>query len=493
MYEKEISFIIDFAVNQIKFSGSSFTLEKLARSELHPSIIKYLSAEIDSLIEDDKKNLLEKSQFDYSGSAIAKHFERIKTEIKKTHRFSFSEVKKIISHAVTFNSQYVLTPKKALIELIFSSSRSKLVEDIEKAFDYTYYYAYIKDILIAYLSRRKILNISPDDFELILTKIDNELFNSSKKVELVNDALTSIGDFYNQGLSGRAAVSLYMAESFLKEKELEEYIIKLREEFPKDSKQKYDLFEIKNILFSGKIINSEKIKPEEVTEPADEKPDISDEKTAGEELSESDKTSVSGNSSGIIEELIIEEDIPKSEPSVPSEKKSEIKSDEEEIEFDLTEKDKLETLYEFKPVKPNEYERDNEIVIDSKEQEELIGGFEGDLIEDKSDLEIGTKINQDKTDIDDEEEIKFLSDADFRKRKDIFSFLSDKEVEKIISSVFNEDGDDFTTTMESINECASYEEATEILKDLFVSYQVNPYSKEAVILTNAVSNYFEQL
>ena len=79
-----------------------------------------------------------------------------------------------------------------------------------------------------------------------------------------------------------------------------------------------------------------------------------------------------------------------------------------------------------------------------------------------------------------------------QREKDVFSFLSDKEIDKIVSNVFNEDREDFATTMERVSECMTYSEATEILKSVFFSYRVNPYTRDAVTLTNAVSNYFSQ-
>ncbi|MBK6912931.1 MAG: hypothetical protein IPH11_04415 [Ignavibacteriales bacterium] len=75
-------------------------------------------------------------------------------------------------------------------------------------------------------------------------------------------------------------------------------------------------------------------------------------------------------------------------------------------------------------------------------------------------------------------------------KKDLASFLSDKESKRIVSDIFNEDRDDFITTIEKIQECNSYDEATEILKTVFLSSRINPFSREAVVLTNAVSNYF---
>ena len=74
--------------------------------------------------------------------------------------------------------------------------------------------------------------------------------------------------------------------------------------------------------------------------------------------------------------------------------------------------------------------------------------------------------------------------------KDILSFLSNREIEKIIGSIFNEDKEDFATTIETISECKTYEKATEILKSLYTTYNVNPYSRDAILLTNAVAKYF---
>jgi len=79
------------------------------------------------------------------------------------------------------------------------------------------------------------------------------------------------------------------------------------------------------------------------------------------------------------------------------------------------------------------------------------------------------------------------------REKDLFSYLSRKEVKKIVSNVFANDYEDFATTIEKISECVAYKHATEILKSVFFTYRISPYSKDAVILTNAVSHYFRQV
>jgi hypothetical protein len=79
------------------------------------------------------------------------------------------------------------------------------------------------------------------------------------------------------------------------------------------------------------------------------------------------------------------------------------------------------------------------------------------------------------------------------RKKDLFKYLTNKEINKITDNIFNEDSEDFTSTIERISESSSYDDATEILKEVFLTNKVNPYSRDAVTFTNAVSNYFNQV
>ena len=84
-----------------------------------------------------------------------------------------------------------------------------------------------------------------------------------------------------------------------------------------------------------------------------------------------------------------------------------------------------------------------------------------------------------------------LKPREFR-RKDIFSYLRRKDIKKIVLLIFANDEEDFVNTAERIMDCENYKEASEILKAVFTSYKISPYSKEAITFTNAVSNYFRQ-
>ncbi|MBT8382813.1 MAG: hypothetical protein KJO59_10690, partial [Ignavibacteria bacterium] len=120
MFEKEIKFIGDFCLNQVKYLGAHFTFQKITATDLHPAIVRYISAELEYMIYSDRRKLLENSYFDYSGKDISEHFKKIGEEIKKTKRIAFDDAKKLILQAVSFNANYVVRPNWSLSQLIYN-------------------------------------------------------------------------------------------------------------------------------------------------------------------------------------------------------------------------------------------------------------------------------------------------------------------------------------------------------------------------------------
>jgi hypothetical protein len=91
-----------------------------------------------------------------------------------------------------------------------------------------------------------------------------------------------------------------------------------------------------------------------------------------------------------------------------------------------------------------------------------------------------------------EEEITKKEKITVKFERDISYFFKGKNIDKIISNIFNDDAEDFAQTFEKLSECNDVEEALAILDALFKSNRVKPSSKEAVLITNIVNEYFNQ-
>lgn len=508
MFQNEIKFIYDFVINRIKNLGEVFTIEKLLEAEIHPAIKKYIEAEIDFLIYDDRKKLLQNSIFDYTGNKIAKYFDLISQEIKKSKRVNVEDIQKLVLQAVSFNANYVVRPKWSLVKLIFGNNKSVSNEEIQMMLNYIYYYDYLKNIIEAYLEKRKLLTITVTEFELILNKIDRELFQYDKQ-KLVDNSLASIADFFSIGALSKSSVTIESVEIFLKEKNLIDELIKLKRAFSDDVRKPVPIEDIKKAIYSTTpIVTTDN----EVIETID-----SGEKENIDEETES-KTSDTQIKSDVEEEIV--KDTPEEE-TLKMKDSSEVEEILEDIEEELETEDNSE---EIKPLTEKEeqellsfYDQELEKVEEASEESAEIDSTLKELeqemqeninneIEISDEIEIEEVIEFEKedseqspsevesasTDILKSDETEKTSGQLTRREKDLFSFLSKKEIEKIIDAVFNSDSEDFASTVEKISECASYEEATEILKTVFTTYKVGELSKEAVLLTNAVARYFSQ-
>ena len=133
-----------------------------------------------------------------------------------------------------------MRPKWSLSKLIYNEEQERSIEEIRLNLNYIYFYDYIKSIFLSYISKRKLSGLSVTEFELILNKIDNELF-SAQPQKLVDHALFSMTEFFNPGEIDKTQLSAYSLELFLKEKNLGDYLSRLRKAVPEDSGRKYDV------------------------------------------------------------------------------------------------------------------------------------------------------------------------------------------------------------------------------------------------------------
>lgn len=549
MFNKEIKFISDLSLNNIKNLGTFFTIDKLLKANLHPAITTYISSEIDYLIFQDRQKLLKDSVFDYSGKEISKYFTLISDEIKSSKRIAFEDVKRLIIQAVSFNANYIVRPRWSLTKLIFEDGSTKSFEEINLILNYVYYSSFLKKIILEYLTRRKLANLSVAEFELIISKIDRELFNTQPE-KLVENALYTMADFFNIGALSKTKVNVGYVELFLKEKNHIEYLLRLNHTTAKDTRTNLEIVELKKILFSDiplsyeTEIRQQSIDPDVKESDNNELANVEQAQEAIEDVFETEHSNDTDSEKIILDEIKIIEETNEEiiQPTELPNNTEGLISDSDELDDllkDIPARDSVEDKTLLAPEKEkalldffdNELETTDQnlpAIENPKAAEELFQFDDGmtlekdsinsnseeilNLEEIKSD-ETENKITTNKTAAEDilpTDEIKPASTEETTKtnnneskiyvqeivepppppKKDLASFLSDKESKRIVSDIFNEDRDDFITTIEKIQECRSYNEATEILKTVFLSSRINPFSREAVVLTNAVSNYF---
>jgi len=546
MFEREIKFIYDFNLNKVSKLGPYFTFEQLSTLDLHPAILNYISAEIDYIIFEDRQKLLRDSIFDYSGEKIAYYFSLINDEIKKTKRLSFEYISKLILHASSFTINYLVRPKWTLKKFIYDEGEHRTSGEIKQILNYVYYYNYLKKILISYINSKKILSLNLQEFEELLDKID-KIGVETNLSNILSTALNSMADFFNIGELQKNKIPLQAIELFLEEKNLEQHLRRIRIAFGDDLTIKCSINDIQK-EFNAVLTEEEQFEEteqpqlktiEEPVEPTDEvkikepEEDIYEEDSFEENITELENTETNFE-----EELNEEnEDIQKSE-ELESENLSEAEKNEDEIQIT------------YKPQKFRiRVDKDNEIEPIDESEEEIENQEEDEQQQDESvsqeeEVTISTKFFDDKNLIKDEHEEllneeeeldkeknkieeadnhdtlesifkisdetiyseeesqepelnetieKNLSEENKKKTKsiNINELLEDKEITKIIETIFDYDIEDFSNILELISNCNSIEEANQIIDKALLNRNLSSNSKEAEQFKSIISEYFK--
>jgi len=430
MFENEIKFINDFILNKTKDLGSLFTIENFLSADIHPAVKKYVEGEINYLIYQDRKKLIDNSLFDYSGAKISNYFNLIADEIKKTKKVSYEDVKNIILQAVAFNANFVVRPKWTLSKLIFGNNKSASLNDLQILFNYTYYYEYLNNVFLAYMVKKKIMNISTTEFELIMNKIDRELFTLHQS-KLVDNALYAIADFYNIGGLNKSSISVEAIENFLKEKNLTELLFKLKRGFPNPAKKKNDIEDIRKVLYSAFPLESpfDEEKKEEVTKETNNEEHFENplkeisvsENPVLDEVADTASDNIFDLKKDELQEEIFEEELPIEENEIRETKVDLIVDDADDLPDDLEEQEIIATIEQATPDETSESifedvkktiddekilsdftedlegnQEDEIIILDEKEEKDLLNFFddEAEISIDDDDLKKGNDISE---------------------------------------------------------------------------------------------------
>jgi len=249
MFEREIKFIYDFSLNQVRRLGSSFTLKQLTTCRLHPALLKYIEAELDFLIYEDRKRFIDKSNFDYSGENILKHFEAIAKEIKTEKRLTLEYISQLLLHAISFNINYLAQPKWALSKLIFPNEETLNVIEVKQILNYLYFYPHIKQVTEKYFVKKQLVIISKTEFEELVEKVQNQTFSLYSK-SVFEKVLQSMAEFYNIGSSVKTKVPLTAVELFVKENNIKALVDRFEDAFGSELKLNIEITELQGILFS---------------------------------------------------------------------------------------------------------------------------------------------------------------------------------------------------------------------------------------------------
>ncbi|MCB0730793.1 MAG: hypothetical protein KDC88_07150 [Ignavibacteriae bacterium] len=249
MFKNEIKFITDLNLNKLQILGKRFTIEDIKKSRIHPALLQFINANIDSEIFKDRKRIEKNSILNYQNDRINNYFKLIGEEIKLTQNFDLSYIKQSLQNAVIFNVNFLTQPNKTLTNFIFGDSNIKSVEEIIIGISHAYYYKYLQKIIFTYLDKKQVLSMSKIEFSTLLNRVD-ELSKETHLEETLNTAVNSMANFFDLNSKIPEKLPIEAVKLYLEEKQLKEFKSNLENKFDLDSNSLFTTTEILNELKS---------------------------------------------------------------------------------------------------------------------------------------------------------------------------------------------------------------------------------------------------
>ncbi len=245
MFKNEIKFITDLNSAKIKNYSGFLSFSDIKKSKIHRAILKYILAEIEQQLYNDKQKLIINSIFEYNDDRIHNYLNLISENVKRTNKFKFEFISKLIQDAVIFNIHFLIAPNKTLTQFVFGNTNKKTYDEISLSLSHIYYYKYFRKIIPAYMERKNINSISRSEFLGLLKKID-DISKKSHLTDTINTAINSMANFFKGSVPNEVPIqAIYL---FLQGKKLTSHSKIIQLEFLDKSVSSASVQEIKKLL-----------------------------------------------------------------------------------------------------------------------------------------------------------------------------------------------------------------------------------------------------
>lgn len=429
--------IIDVFISRIKrdvIADDKMTVIPLAylmTRDIPDSIKHFFNQEVELWIREEEEKFTSNERFDYDMPEVRMLIDQIFDHLKQNATFHVNKFNQLLERAVKLEMNYLIEPHRTLSQFLFRDSKIVSTMEIHDTLKYFFKYEYYKNAISDYFNLKYLREISQDQFIDLINQIDEKAFAENRldtTLKIIKTAIASFEEARGEKLNN---LSVDVLHTTLCDRNLDDYA-ELADRLRKETELSELTFEeIETMLREGKIPG---IIEEEEVEKAEEKAEV--------------KT---------YEEL---EDIETSKPEVAVDEieVQEMKPDTAQIEEEVEEEEEEEEVEE-------------EVVEEEAAVEEPPVKKEGDVAQDLADY-VAKQISSDIP------------------LEDINNMIKGRTRKKIIKKLFKKKEKEFINFISSINQLSAWKEASSLIDEEFYNREINPYSNEAINLSDTIYQRF---
>lgn len=429
--EEQIVELLIRRIKNIVVTDEKMTVVPLAyliTLDIPDSVQHFFDQEVEIWLREEEEKFTTNDRFDYDTPEVRMLIDQLFDRLKQNATFHITKFNQLLERAIKLEMNYLIAPHRTLTQFLFKDSQKISTMEVYDTLKYFFRYEYYKTAISEYFNLKYLREISQDQFENLINQIDEKAFEENRLDTTLKTIKTIMAFWGEARQKEETTIPVEVLALSFKDRNLTEYA-EIIDQIASDTEIDELSFDEIEQMLRGELAPGD----EETTvrEPAEV---IGFEKT---------------------------EDIEESKPEVAV---HDIEVKESELPVVLEDEEEEEEEYEEEVEEQEVAEDDTTYEPQVSEPETIVPGRVADDLADH----VARQISSDMP------------------LEDINNMIKGRMRRRIVKKLFKKKENEFGNFLNSLNQHSNWKEASRIIDDEFYTRGINPYSKEAISLSDII-------
>jgi hypothetical protein len=199
MLESTVETLIEKVKNEVLSDPhmQEIPLAYLMTRNIPESIKHFFDQEVELWIREEEEKFESSDRFDYDMPEVRMLIDQIFDFLKQNARFDMNKFNQLLERAIKLEMNYLIEPHRTLTQFIFKDNAVVSTMDVYDTLKYFFRYEYYKDAISDYFNTKYLHEISQDQFQELIDKIDEKVF-SENTFEITLKTIKTIAGFIGE-------------------------------------------------------------------------------------------------------------------------------------------------------------------------------------------------------------------------------------------------------------------------------------------------------
>jgi len=221
VFEKETTEIIRTIIERTPQTSSGVvSVKDILAADIPYPIKTFFRADVEAMLLSELHHHRKNSRFFFDHPEVQNLQQQINSILVLHYQFKWNEYEQRVDEAVHMMINYLIRPQWTLTNVIFEKENTISSYSLKNLLKYFRPYEYLREIIIHYLSEKKIASIKKDEFKSLIWKGDGEYIRRKSGDELAK-IMSPIFDFFDYpNRTGNKAILIKALIKFFEDKGL---------------------------------------------------------------------------------------------------------------------------------------------------------------------------------------------------------------------------------------------------------------------------------